>query len=54
MPLRSLKQQKKCLSGYKMAGTVRCLNLVLGYKGNRYKKYKWILALLKLKGLVKK
>ena len=36
-----------------MAGIIRCLNLVLGYKGNKYKKYKWILAILKLKGLVK-
>jgi len=37
-----------------MASTVRCLNLILGYKGNKYKKYKWILALLKPKGLIKR
>jgi len=37
-----------------MASTVRCLNLVLGSKGNKYKKYKWILALFKLKGLIKR
>ena len=36
-----------------MADTIKCLNLVLGYKGNKYKGYKWILAILKLKGLVK-
>ena len=32
---------------------IKCLNLVLGYKGNGYKGYKWILAILKLRGLVK-
>jgi len=37
-----------------MAYIIRCLNLVLGYKGNKYKEYKWILALLKLKKLIKK
>jgi len=36
-----------------MASTIRCFNLFLGYKGNKYKGYKWILALLKFKGLVK-
>ena len=37
-----------------MASAVRCFNLVLGYKSNRYKEYKWILAFLKLKRLIKK
>jgi len=37
-----------------MAGIIRCPNSVLGYKGNRCKGYKQILALLKLRGLVKK
>jgi len=37
-----------------MASTVRCLNLVLGCKGNGCKGYKWILAFLKLKGLIKR
>jgi len=32
-----------------MASTIRCFNLVLNYK-----RYKWILAFLKLRGLVKK
>ena len=36
-----------------MANTIRCFNLVLSYKSNRYKGYKWILALLKLKKLIK-
>ena len=36
-----------------MANTIRCLNSVLGYKGNRCKGYKWILAISKLKGLNK-
>ena len=36
-----------------MASTVRCFNLVLSYKGNKYKGHKWILALLKPKGLIK-
>jgi len=37
-----------------MASTVRCFNLVLSYKGNKYKRYKWILIFLKLKGLIKR
>jgi len=37
-----------------MAGVVRCPNPVLGYKGNRYRGYKWIPALLKPRGLVKR
>jgi len=37
-----------------MAGTVRYITLVLGSKGNRYRGHKWILALLKPRGLVKK
>jgi len=36
-----------------MANTARCFNLVLGYKGNRYKGYKRILVFLKLKKLIK-
>jgi len=32
-----------------MANTVRCFKSVLGYKGNKCKGYKWILAILKLK-----
>jgi len=36
-----------------MANTIKCLNSVLGYKGNKYKGYKWILAILKFKGLIK-
>jgi len=36
-----------------MANTVRCPNLVLSYKSNRCRGYKWILALLKPRGLVK-
>ena len=36
-----------------MANIIRRLNPVLGCKGNRYKGYKWIPAVLKLKGLVK-
>ena len=36
-----------------MASTVKCLNLVLGCKGNKYKGYKQILVFSKLKGLVK-
>jgi len=42
------------LSGRKMANIIKYLNLVPGYKGNRCRGYKWILALLKLKELVKK
>jgi len=37
-----------------MANIIKCFNLVLGYKGNKCKGYKWILALLKLKGLINK
>jgi len=37
-----------------MASIVRGFNLVLGCKDNKYKRYKQILALLKLKGLVKR
>jgi len=37
-----------------MAYIIRCFNLVLGYKSNRYRGYKWILGFLKLKGLIKK
>jgi len=37
-----------------MAYTIRCFNLVLGYKGNRHRGYKRVLALLKSRGLVKK
>jgi len=37
-----------------MASIVRCPNLVLGYKGNRYRGYKWILALLKPRELIKR
>jgi len=36
-----------------MASTVRCVILVLGSKGNGCRGYKWILALLKPRGLVK-
>jgi len=36
-----------------MANTVKCPNLVLGYKGNKYRGHKWILAFLKPRGLVK-
>jgi len=36
-----------------MASAVRCLNLILGYKSNKYKGYKWILALLKPRRLIK-
>ena len=37
-----------------MAYIIRCLNLILGRKNNGGKGYKWILAFLKTKGLVKK
>jgi len=37
-----------------MADTVKCLNSVPSYKGNKCKEYKWISAFLKLKKLVKK
>ena len=36
-----------------MASAVRCFKSVLGYKGNKCKGHKWILAILKLRGLVK-
>ena len=36
-----------------MVDTIKGLNLVLGYKSNGYKGHKWILAILKLRGLVK-
>ena len=36
-----------------MANIIRCLSLVPGYKGTRCRGYKWILAVLKLRGLVK-
>jgi len=36
-----------------MASIIRCFNLVLGYKGNKCRGYKWILAFLKPKGLIK-
>ena len=42
------------LSSYKMASIIRCFNLVLGCKSNKYKKYKWILVFLRLKGLIKR
>jgi len=53
MSLRRLKQQKKCPRGCKMAGAVRCPNLVPGYKGNGCRGHKWILVFLKPKELVK-
>jgi len=37
-----------------MAGTIKYFNLVLSYKGNKCKKYKWILAILKIRGIIKK
>jgi len=37
-----------------MANIIKCFNLVLGYKGNKYKRYKWILVLLKFKRPIKK
>jgi len=36
-----------------MAYIIRCFNLILNYKGNRYKGHKRVLALLKYKGLIK-
>ena len=36
-----------------MAGTVKCVTLVLGSKSNGCRGYKWILALLEFKRLVK-
>ena len=37
-----------------MANIIKCLNPILSYKGNGCKEYKWILAILKLRGLIKK
>jgi len=37
-----------------MAYLTKHFNLILGYKNNKYKGYKWTLAHLKSKGLVKK
>jgi len=37
-----------------MDNTIRYFSLVLSYKGNRCKRHKWILALLKPRGLIKK
>jgi len=37
-----------------MASAVKCPNLVLSYKGNKYRGHKWILAFLKLRGLIKR
>jgi len=37
-----------------MANAVRCFNLVLSYKGNKYRGHKWILVFLKYRGLVKR
>jgi len=37
-----------------MANIIKYFNLVLSYKGNKYKGYKRILALLKFKRLIKK
>jgi len=42
------------LSGCKIANIIKCFKLVLGYKGNKYKGFKWILALLKFKELIKR
>ena len=36
-----------------MANIIGYLSPVLGYKGNKYRGYKWIPAVLKLRGLVK-
>jgi len=36
-----------------MACIIRGLSLILGYKGNKYKGHKQVLALLEFKGLVK-
>jgi len=37
-----------------MANTVKYFNLVLSFKNNGYRGYKWILAFLKLRGLIKR
>jgi len=36
-----------------MANTIRCFNLILGSKSNRYRGHKWILIFLKLRELIK-
>ena len=36
-----------------MANIIKCFNLVLGYKGNKYRGYKQILVFLNFKGLIK-
>ena len=36
-----------------MAYTIKCFNLILNYKNNKYRGYKWVLAFLKSKGLIK-
>jgi len=36
-----------------MAYTIRCFNLILGYKGNKYRGYKRVLAFLESRGLIK-
>ena len=36
-----------------MVNIIKYLNSIPGYKSNKYKGYKWILAILKLRGLVK-
>jgi len=35
-----------------MAYIIRCLSLILNYKINKYKGYKWLLAFLKFKELI--
>ena len=35
-----------------MAYIIKRFNLILGYKDNKYNKYKWILAFLKFKKLI--
>jgi len=37
-----------------MAYIIKCFNLILSYKNNGYKGYKWVLAFLKFKKLIKK
>jgi len=51
--LKSFKQKKKHLSSGTMACIIKYLNLILSYKGNGHNGHKWVLALLKFKGLVK-
>ena len=36
-----------------MANIIKCFSLILSYKDNKYKGYKWILIFLKLKKLIK-